>query len=97
MGIPMVFDYDPESGEYFSRPADEFDGVDPQDYEPDFNVPFHLTKQAEALERRMGELREELLEGEDGCSEDDLALNAIRLESIIHDCNELLAGIRELY
>ncbi len=92
----MAFDYDPESGEYFSRPADEFDGIDPQNYVSDISVPFHLTKQAETLERRMGELRDELLEGEDGCSEDSLSLNAIRLESIIHYCNELLAGIREL-
>ena len=26
----LVFDYDEETGEYFSRPATEFDGIDPQ-------------------------------------------------------------------
>ena len=25
-----VLDYDEETGEYFSRPATEFDGIDPQ-------------------------------------------------------------------
>ena len=27
----FVLDYDEETGEYFSRPATEFDGVDPQE------------------------------------------------------------------
>ena len=61
------------------------------------NVPFHLTHRAEMLERRMGELREELLEGEDGTTADDLALNAIRLEGIIGEARELVAELRQLY
>ena len=27
----LVLEYDQETGEYFSRPATEFDGVDPQE------------------------------------------------------------------
>lgn len=31
----LVFEYDEEAGEYYSRPATEFDGVDPQEEEED--------------------------------------------------------------